>query len=277
MKVAVCLLARDEGRNLLEWMAYNLVLGFDEIIIYDNDSIDGTRELVERARRTDPRIRYCAWPDVRGHAPQSRAYKHALKRTDADWVAFIYADEFIVLRDHARIGDYLAGFDASIGAVCLQWRIFGSSGHQTHSNDLVIRRFARCAATYNRKFKSIVRRSSVASMGVHIAILSCGTYVTANGNQIDPRCRIRPFPPDGQAASINHYLLKSVEDYQAKAARGDGHRAPESPMKRSKFTPAFWNRFDRNETEDRAICRLIPAVEFEMRRLSSHLPLAVTS
>jgi len=277
MKVAVCLLARDEGRSLLEWMAYNLVLGFDELIIYDNDSKDGTRELVERARQVDPRIRYFAWPDIPGHAPPSRAYKHALKRTDADWVAFIDADEFIVLRDHASIGDYLSGFDASIGAVCLQWRIFGSSGHQTYAKDLVIRRFARCAKSYDRKFKSVVRRSSVAFMGVHIAILSSGTYVDANGKPVDPRCRIRPFPSDRQAASINHFLLKSVEDYQAKAARGDGHRAPDSPKKRSKFTQDFWNRFDRNEAEDRTITRLIPAVEIEMDRLSSHPSLAVNS
>ena len=145
MKVAVCLLARDEARGLLEWMAYNLVLGFDEILIYDNDSIDGTRQLVEHAGKVDPRIRYFAWPDIPGRAPQRRAYNHALRRSDADWIAFIDADEFIVLREHDRIGDFLARFDDSIGGVCLHWRIFGSSGHQAYANDLVIRRFARCA------------------------------------------------------------------------------------------------------------------------------------
>ena len=272
MKVAVCLLARDEARAILEWMAYNLVLGFDEILIYDNDSVDKTRQVVEQASRADPRIRYVAWPDIPGHAPQIRAYSHALKRTDADWMAFIDTDEFIVLREHDSIKTFLAGFDDGVGAVCLNWCIFGSSGHKTYTNDLVIRRFTRCAATYHQQSKSLVRCSAVAHMGVHNAHLSSGTYADANGKWIDPRCTIRPVPSDHQAASINHYLLKSVEEYQAKAARGDSHRAPDSPQKRSRFTPDFWDTFDRNEAEDLAIARLIPAVETEMTRLVAHPP-----
>ncbi len=268
MKVAVCLLARDEARGLLEWMAYNLLLGFDEILIYDNDSIDGTRQLVEQARKVDPRIRYIAWPDIPGRAPQRRAYNHALRRSDADWIAFIDADEFIVLREHDSIGDFLAGFDDSIGGVCLHWRIFGSSGHKTYAKDLVIRRFARCAAAYHPLVKSIVRRSAVAQMRVHFAMLSSGIYVTADGTQVEAQCQVTPIPSD-LPASINHYLLKSVEEYHAKVARGEGHRAPDSPQKRAKFTPDFWDRFDRNEAEDPAIARLIPAVEAEMKRLSS--------
>lgn len=270
MKVAVCLLARDEARCLLEWMAYNLVLGFDEILVYDNDSIDGTRQLVEHARKVDPRIRYFAWPDIPGRAPQRPAYNHALRRSDADWIAFIDADEFIVLRQHDRIGDFLAGFDDRIGAVCLHWRIFGSSGHKTYANDLVIRRFARCAERYHPLVKSIVRRSAVAQMRVHFAMLASGICVGADGRQVEARCNIRPIPSE-HPASINHYVLKSAEEYQAKVARGAGNWPLDSPRKRAKFTPDFWVRFDRNEAEDPTIARLIPAVEAEMKRLSSPL------
>ena len=268
MKVAVCLLARDEGRFLLEWIAYNLVLGFDEILIYDNDSVDGTRRLVRQARKIDPRIRYFAWPDIPRRAPQRRAYNHALRRTDADWIAYIDADEFIVLREHDRIGDFLAGFDDSINGVCLHWRIFGSSGHKTYESDLVIRRFQRCAATYHPHVKSIVRRSAVAEVRVHVAKLSSGTYATADGTEVEASYSMTPIPTH-HPASINHYLLKSAEEYQAKIARGEGHMAPDSPHKRAKFTPDFWDRFDRNEAEDPAIARFIPAVEIEMKRLSA--------
>jgi len=268
MKVAVCLLARNEARCLLEWMAYNLVLGFDEILVYDNDSIDGTRQVVEHARKVDPRIRYFAWPDIPGLAPQRRAYNHALRRSDADWIAFIDADEFIVLREHDRIGDFLAQFDDTIGAVCLHWRIFGSSGHKTYANDLVIRRFQRCAATYDPLVKSIVRRSSVAEMRVHFAMLASGIHVAANGRQVAARCKIRQIQSE-HPAFINHYLLKSVEEYRAKVARGAGSWPPDSPRRRAKYKPHFWVRFDRNEAEDPTIARLIPAVEAEMKRLGS--------
>ena len=265
MKIAVCLIARDEGRYLLEWMAYNLVLGFDEILIYDNDSIDGTRDLVRQACNADRRIRYFPWPDIPGRPPQLRAYNHALKHTDADWIAFIDTDEFIVLREHDRIGDFLAGFDDSIGAVRLHWRIFGSSGHQTFANDLVIRRFIRCAPSYDRLVKSIVRRSAVAHMRFHVAELSSGTYATAGGTA---GRRISPVP-SGPPASINHYSLKSVEEYQAKVARGSADKSPGAPDRGYRYTPEYWDRFDRNEAEDLTIARLIPAVEIEMKRLGS--------
>lgn len=268
MKVAACLIARNEARFLLEWMAYNLVLGFDEILIYDNESVDETRQLVGHARKVDPRIRYFAWPDIPGRAPQLRAYNHALRHSDADWIAFIDADEFIVLREHDRIGDFLAGFDDSTGGVGLHWRIFGSSGHRTYSDDLVIRRFVRCAAGFETFVKSIVRRNAVANIRVHFARLSSGTYVAANGEPVEAGRRIKPVPTP-LPAWINHYILKSVEEYQAKASRGNAHRAPDAANKRARFTPDYWDRFDRNEAEDLAIARLIPAVEIEMKRLSS--------
>lgn len=267
-KIAVCLIARDEERYLLEWMAYNLVLGFDEILVYDNDSIDGTRRLVERAGEADRRIRLVPWPDVPGRPPQVAAYNHALANTDADWIAFIDADEFIVLREHDTIGEFLAGFDELAGAVCLHWRVFGSSGHATHADDLVVRRFTRCATDYNGHVKSIVRRSSMARMHIHVGKLSSGLYVDANGAQVTPTAKIQPVP-SRHPASINHYVLKSAEEYQAKVVRGEGNKAPDAPDKRAKFTPDFWPAHDQNDVEDSAIARFIPALEIEMARLLS--------
>jgi glycosyltransferase involved in cell wall biosynthesis len=265
-KSAVCLIAKDEERYLLEWMAYNMVLGFDEILVYDNDSADGTRRLVEQASETDRRIRYVPWPDVPGHSPQLAAYNHALANTDADWIAFIDADEFIVLREHDTIGDFLAGFDESTGAVCLYWRLFGSSGQTAYADDLVIRRFTRCGTGSNPHVKSIVRRSCMAQMHIHVGSLSSGTYVDANGTPVTPHFKIEPIP-SRHPASINHYVLKSAEEYRVKVERGEGSKAPESPYRRAKFTPEFWADHDRNEVEDAAIGRFIPALEIEMARL----------
>lgn len=267
-KIAVCLIAKDEEHYLLEWMAYNLVLGFDEILVYDNDSVDGTRRLVEQASAVDRRIRCVPWPDLPGLSPQVTAYNHALGNTDADWIAFIDADEFIVLREHDTIGDFLAEFDESTGAVCLHWRLFGSSGHTTHADDLVVRRFTRCANEYNLHVKSIIRRACMAQMHVHVGRLSSGTHVDATGAPVTPQAEIEPIP-SRHPASINHYVLKSAEEYRVKVARGEGSKAPNSPNRRAKFTPEFWHRHDRNDVEDFAIARFIPALEIEMARLLS--------
>jgi hypothetical protein len=104
-RVAVCLIAKNEARYLVEWMAYYVALGFDEVLIYDNGSSDATAEIVGRAIANDSRIRYVPWPDVPGVAPQIPAYNDALRKTRADWIAFVDIDEFIVLKEHASIGE----------------------------------------------------------------------------------------------------------------------------------------------------------------------------
>jgi glycosyltransferase involved in cell wall biosynthesis len=273
-KVAACIMVKNEGQSLAEWLAYNIVLGFDEILVYDNASTDSTAAIVRRARANDSRVRYFRWPDVPGQSPQVPAYNDALQRTTADWVAFIDIDEFIVLKEHDSIGDFLADFDEDTGAVCIHWLVFGSSGHETHDDDdLVIRRFTQCARpdfSVNRHVKSIVRPSAVRRMLVHAPELSRGQYRSSNGRVITLSVFARAVPVVDHPAQINHYVLKSREEYRVKTARGGAGYAADDPDRRSKFTEQFWAEHDRNETVDYAIVPMIPKVEEEIRRLMAN-------
>ena len=44
-QVASCVLTKDNGRYLPEWVAYHWALGVDEFDILDDDSVDDTREV----------------------------------------------------------------------------------------------------------------------------------------------------------------------------------------------------------------------------------------
>lgn len=44
-KVAVCVRTKDSGRFLPEWIAYHYALGVNEISVYDDDSIDDTKQV----------------------------------------------------------------------------------------------------------------------------------------------------------------------------------------------------------------------------------------
>lgn len=271
--VAACLIAKDEGRYLAEWLAYYSLLGFDEILVYNNASSDNTAAIVKRASANDPRIRHIPWPDIPGRAPQVPAYNNALRRTRADWIAFVDADEFIVLKEHDSIHDFLAGFDEDTGAVCINWLLFGSSGHENYVDDLVIRRFTRCAAPdyiLNGIVKSIVRPSAARHMHAHAPVLTRGRYCLSDGRATGLHRFAKADAIAHHPAQINHYVVKSNEEYRAKIARGVAGKPPDAPDRTVKFTDEFWLTRDRNEAVDHSIAPMIPKVEREMRRLMAN-------
>jgi len=99
----ICCIAKNEGPYLLEWINYNLKLGFSKIYIYDNNN-DKTKlqtyfnNEIFFSRRIRSKIILIHFP---GPQKQIEAYNnfiihHSYKHT---WVAFIDCDEFIVLKN----------------------------------------------------------------------------------------------------------------------------------------------------------------------------------
>lgn len=263
---AVCIIVKNEAPYLLEWMAYYLALGFDRLVIYDNESTDNTRQIIQNARINDERIEYIYWQDIKGYSPQLTAYNDAIKRIDTEWIAFFDIDEFLVLKDHKNINEFLAGFDMETTAIAISWFMFGSSGYELYSNDLVIRRFTKCP---NPKFpnnsfiKTIARRDAIKYMEIHTAELTRGMYRKANGDPVVILDYMLTPVPCHDAAQLNHYVLKSKEEYLKKRMRGDGSEASNSKEKYIKYTDELWAEHDRNEHSDFSIQSMIkPTIKF---------------
>ena len=144
MKAAVCAIVKNEGPIIGEWLGYHFALGFDAAVVLDNGSTDGTAQVVEAAAR-DFDVRSASVRD-NGPATQTEAYVAACRAFGAefDWMAFVDADEFVTPTLDASVKDLLVLFDAH-RAVCLNWLMFGSAGHFTRPDDLVIEAFRTCA------------------------------------------------------------------------------------------------------------------------------------
>lgn len=214
-RVAVCLRFRDEARFLEEWLEYYLAAGVDHFFLYNNFSIDHYQEVL-RPYLDRGRVTLIDWP----RKPASPAAEHdciARTRGRFEWVGFIDADEFVVVRDGRSIPEFLGGF-GDAPAVALHWYYYGSSGHEQRPQDWVIRAYTHRAAAPNHHFKVFVRPEQV----------------TRNRNSHNfyyrqGRCAVREDgrrvygsmsrPPSVERAWINHYYCKSLEDYLEKAAR----------------------------------------------------------
>ncbi len=148
---------KDEARFLPEWLAHHTTMGFEHVVIYDNNSTDdlagAVAPFVERGLVT-----VVPWPTV----PASPgAHLDFLRRfgPTCDWTAFFDADEFLVER---RPGDLARTLAAARGpAVAVNWRYYGGAGHETVPRGLLTGRFDRAAPVLNHHVKVIARPREV--------------------------------------------------------------------------------------------------------------------
>jgi hypothetical protein len=225
--LAICIIVRNEATYILEWLAYHRVIGVQEFYFFDHESTDETSAILSHLE-AEGMLTRIPWVVGEHTSPQFSAYKHMLSNVNvsSEFIAFIDADEFITLVTHESIAEYLSEVPREAGAIAINQRVFGSSGHRERGPGLVIERFPRCApADYeeNRWFKSICRKGCATDLdNSHQFRLVNGQYF--NGN-LDPWAN--PPEPAGKSNAIafkkimiNHYLLKSWEEFLAKRVKG---------------------------------------------------------
>jgi Glycosyl transferase family 2 len=109
---------RDESDVIAVFCRFYLALGFDEVHVVDNGSVDGTPEIVEG-------LAAAGWPVVLYRDPRlgyerhlTEHYRTAGARAGARWLFFLDCDEFILFP--GPVEDYLAALPA--GVSCLRLR-----------------------------------------------------------------------------------------------------------------------------------------------------------
>nr|WP_279308234.1 glycosyltransferase family 92 protein [Niveispirillum sp. BGYR6] len=273
MDLAICAIAKDEGPYLLEWLAFHRVIGVDHFLIFDNESSDGTSEMLESLSR-EGWVERVHWPRTPDRTPQEPAYQEGVRRLTgrARWVAFIDLDEFILPLGTDNIHDVLAEYQGA-GGLMLPWRVYGSAGRQEQGDGLVMERFTQRAPDLhpvNASVKTIARPELVARVGVHTPLLSDGFLIdehfTVAGVHGDPD---RHVVPNARRLVLNHYFCKSWQEWERKRNRGIATAMPGSP---THIRPdSHFHSHDTNHQHDETILRFSGRVQAEMARLSALL------
>lgn len=69
LRLGIGAIFRNEAPYITEWVAHHRVLGVDQFFIADNDSIDGTSQLL-RAMQELGYVHHINFPTPTGQAPQ---------------------------------------------------------------------------------------------------------------------------------------------------------------------------------------------------------------
>jgi hypothetical protein len=267
---------------LLEWAVFYRLLGFDRIVIYSNDNTDGSDELLN-AMQNHGMIEWRPRILKEGVSPQMSAYSALTDELFRDplwhgsYLAWLDCDEFLILKKHENIKQLLAYY-SNPDALFVNWKHFGSSGKVTYENKIAIDRFCQCSGStfHNKLFKSI----SKINPGIYSLIENhrpvpkdrndYGRIVYASENGVDvpptsdvvfglnPKKQITS-PVFFEVAQLNHYAVRSVQEYEWKKNRGNGRLSLDSSRKQ--FQDGYFHQHDLNDDFD----------DFAVKKYSSRL------
>ncbi|MBD8907157.1 glycosyltransferase family 2 protein [Methylorubrum zatmanii] len=272
--VTLVAIARNEGAYLVEWLAFHLAIGFDRIIVYDNESTDDTRTLFKALGPRDLRLRRVPWPSPPGDSAQVLAYHHALVSLATPWVMYLDLDEFLVPFGYRDMASLIGALPADVASLHINWRGFGSSGHQGPGYGLVTRAFSHCAPlnwSNHYHFKTLARAKGITAVRIHDIRHNHGRRILSDGQTFSDTSEGTSDRIVYEGVQINHYQCKTLPEFQARMRRGDANYPNGHPGRIRDGSLERFMVLDRNEMEDRAIRAFDTAFEAEYRRLCAIL------
>ena len=261
---------KNEGPYLLEWLAYHKSIGIDDFLIYSNDCTDGSNLMLNRLAQMGV-IRHFDNPLGPNMDPQRAAYGRANRNDwvrEHEWAIIIDADEFL----NIHVGDHsVQALQAAVGdaaAVSINWRMMGSCGEKHFDpGTLVTERFTR-GSTFEAPenglvwgFKTMFRPDVFDYFGVHRPKFHKAdkkeppavTWVNGSGKPLPDKIRRTGWRTGKDTwgkdlAQVNHYAIKSREDFLLKRLRGTANS-----KNKGRIDMEYWDRYDLNANEDRTI------------------------
>ena len=257
-EVSLCLIFKNEAKVLKEWIEYHQLIGIDHFYLYNNFSDDNYIAILNPYIKKGI-VTLTDWPIEFGQIP---AYHdcYQKRRNETHWLGYIDADEFINLQKHNNIKEFIKGYQA-FPALCLYWRMFGTSGVVNESEDyLMTEKFTsswpwlcHIGKTFiNNDYKNI-------DIGLHQSIAYIGRYPLF---PIDDRKLFNPFFINifsnfgcyNPKAYLNHYWSRSFEFYRYKDyIKGDADSASNITIRTS--AGRFEHHELNNYTKDYSIQR----------------------
>ena len=230
-KVGVSTNARDEA-NILEWIAFHLVVGFDHIVVVDHLSERPIAQLLKPCfadRITVIRFSERTQNGSKKHMVENICVPE-MKRLGVEWMIHLDADEYFnPCLPGRKVQDFLSAFGPEVHQIRLNWMLFGSSFHNDQPEGLVLENFTLCAGVADPHVKCFFRVSSFQALwNPHVVLLKHAESDTVKTvNVFNQQCNdhlccfedttkhhFSTFP-----CLINHYYVQSYKTYRNRKTR----------------------------------------------------------
>ena len=265
--LAIVAIIKDEAPYIREWIEFHKLAGVDKFYIYNNESTDNIEEVLNPYIKNGL-VTYKYFP---GEAMQIKAYQDAILKYKFHnkYMAFIDVDEFLLPISGENIFDIvdnIIGENHHIGGLAVQWCVYGSSGHKTKPEGLVIENYLFHAGKealkknkINSQVKTIANPRLINKADCHKPLFWQGYYsVNTDGDIVNSFCM------DGchwDKLRINHYFSKSYEEFIKKCERG---RATHPLSIKRSYSDFYAHDF--NDVKDTTILRYLPVLKEKLQK-----------
>lgn len=230
MKLALCLLAKNEELYIQEFLDHYKNLGIDKIYIYDNN--DSPDQLPPYVEKYGDFVEIIPYNNTKmSISVQKSIYTEWYNKykDDYDWMMCIDADEFITLKSAKSLKDYLSqDCFAPVDKISLCWMNYCSEvGDFLYRPVKLVDRLTRLS--YKSKEQKTIIRGGLEGVIYNDAHIQKPKLMMANssGEIIeDPQYYIVKDFHKGEAW-INHYMAKTLEEWcklRLFKPFGDGNR-----------------------------------------------------
>lgn len=164
-ELCVCTMLWNQAHSLREWITYHSWLGVEKWFIYDNNSDDETKTVIENLDLEGYNVSRRVWPWIK---TQEAGFSHCAIRakTECNWVSFMDVDEFYYFPynpisgfpNQGSLRTLVSNFttSSSIGEIRTSCHSFGPSGLTSRPKQGVTVGYT-CRLKSPERHKSIIR------------------------------------------------------------------------------------------------------------------------
>ena len=283
---------KNEGPFILEWVAWQRLIGVDRILVLTNDCDDGTDAILDQLDRMGMVTHLPNPLEIAPKQSPLRAQPHTTgiayaKRLrpwrDADYIFLTDVDEFPLLRGGDGDLKALLGRLDYPDVLTIPETLFGTGDVIAFEDRPVTGQFTRSASMApgkwrsRRGFKSITRNDPRLAIRNHRPIArqhAAGDLRWLDGSGNEFPLKLRHVHQKGSDArgmfdliTINHYTLRSLESFLVKHARGDA-------VAEDRIDKTYFRRRNQLFAENTGMLPHLPRIEEEIASLKRDTRLA---
>ena len=212
-KVILFTNSRNE-KNMREWAAHHLLIGFDLIYIFDHKS---STPLINDFRNFDKRVivERCELNNPVKMPLMTKAAKIASK-LNADWMLYLDSDEFLILNTFTDIKKMLNLFSFA-DSLAINWLMFGTNHHIKEPQGLLIDNYTKSELKLDNHVKCFTRPKQITKVtNPHFYhIKNPLRSITINNKISSPPSPFNKWNTEfyNSHAFIAHYVYQSEETY----------------------------------------------------------------